>query len=45
MESFATCESVSAPAWSLDPVRVRKLLTREREIPSLTMDDGPWPAL
>ncbi len=23
------CESVSAPAWSLDPVHVRKLLTRE----------------
>ena len=28
MESFATCESVSAPAWSLDHVHVRKLLTR-----------------
>ena len=29
MESFVTCENASAPAWSRDPVHVRKLLTRE----------------
>ena len=29
MEPFANRENDSAPAWSRDPVHVRKLLTRE----------------
>jgi len=29
MAAFVICENAAAPAWSLDPVHVRKLLTRE----------------
>ena len=45
MESLATCESVSTPAWSLDPVHVRKLLTREPGDPASGLGNVPRSAL
>ena len=45
MEPLGICESDSAPAWSLDPMHVRKLLTREPGDPASGLGDDPRSAL
>jgi hypothetical protein len=45
MESFVTRENDFAPAWSLDPVHVRKLLTREPGDPVSGLGCGSKSAL